>query len=72
MASAGWPRPWEGSFKQFPKLMVKEQKYFTGGPLPESKVSRHGVPNGRAQSRHFAPQVTSLVPYLEGKAIFKC
>lgn len=37
MASKGWPRPWEGSFKQFPELVAKEQKYFTDHAWPEPK-----------------------------------
>lgn len=41
MASAGWPRPWEGSFKQFPELVVKEQKYFTDHARPsQSSMSQ--------------------------------
>lgn len=73
MASACWPRPGGGGapFKQFPKLVVKEQKYFTGHALPESKFHVAGFPNHRPQSRHCAPQITSLVHSLEGKTIFK-
>lgn len=72
MAPACWPRPWEGSFKQFPKLVVKEQKYFTDHPLPESKLHITVFQNYGPQSRHLAPQIASLVHYLEGKTIFKC
>ena len=71
VASACWLRPWAGApFKQFPKLVVKGQKYFTDHPLLESKFHIAVFANGRPQSRHFAPQITSMLHYSEGKKHF--
>lgn len=70
MASAGWPRPWEGSPRQFPNLVVKEQKRFADHPLAESRFRVTVLSVADLKAGSLPPQVTSLVLYLEGKNHF--
>lgn len=73
MASACWPRPGEGSCKEFPKLVAKEQKYFTDYPLPKflSHCSKSQTPRqAAALSSHPWCTIWRENPFLSPRATF--